>query len=72
MEDGLVVGVFDDGDDAVEVLFGHGGAGWEAEAAVEQIFGNLSAHDPRILFFYRITLSNRIRGLQGSLKRNPP
>jgi len=29
------VGIFDDGDDAVEVLFGHGRAGWEAEAAVE-------------------------------------
>ncbi len=43
----------DDAADAVEVGFGHGGAGGKAQAAVEQVLGDFAAHHARLvtLFF---------------------
>jgi len=47
MEWGIALGAVagsDDFDGAVLVGIGHGGAGWEAEAEVEEVFGDVSAY----------------------------
>ena len=43
----------DDAANAVEVCFGHGGAGGEAQSALEQVLGDFAAHCARLvpLFF---------------------
>ena len=45
---GLTVGIFDDGDDAVEVLFGHGGAR-RGDSIVHSISDDQGQHDTTFL-----------------------
>ena len=48
---GTVTGA-DGFDDAVEIGVGHGGAGGEAEAAVEEIFGDVTAHNAAFVSWF--------------------
>jgi len=56
----------DDAADAVEVGFGHGSPGGEAQAAVEQVLGDFSANRPRLVTFLSrpaLLVVNRKQGI---------